>query len=74
MKKLLFIYNTHAGKGQLRSRLAAVQEALTAEWDVTVHPTRGAGTPPRSPPPGRGSSTALSAPEGTVPSMRWSTA
>ena len=43
MKKLLFIYNTHAGKGQLRSRLAAVQEALTAEWDVTVHPTRGAG-------------------------------
>ena len=43
MKKLLFIYNTHAGKGLLRSKLAEVLEALTAEWDVTVHPTRGAG-------------------------------
>ena len=43
MKKLLFIYNTHAGKGLLKSRLAAVLEALTLDWDVTVHPTRGAG-------------------------------
>ena len=26
MKKLLFLYNTHAGKGLLKSRLAAVQD------------------------------------------------
>lgn len=41
MKKLLFIYNLHAGKGTLRGRLAPILDALTAEWDVTVHPTRG---------------------------------
>ena len=40
MKKLLFLYNTHAGKGLLKSRLAAVQDALAAAgWDVTIHPT-----------------------------------
>lgn len=43
MKKLLFIYNLHAGKGTLRGRLAPILEELTAEWDVTVHPTRGPG-------------------------------
>lgn len=43
MKKLLFIYNLHAGKGTLRGRLAPILDALTAEWDVTVHPTRGVG-------------------------------
>ena len=43
MKKLLFIYNTHAGKGLLRTRLAGALEAMTGAWDVTVHPTRGAG-------------------------------
>ena len=43
MKKLLFIYNTHAGKGALRGRLVPVLDALTEAWDVTVHPTRGAG-------------------------------
>ena len=44
MKKLLFLYNTHAGKGLLKSRLAAVQDALAAAgWDVTIHPTQGAG-------------------------------
>ena len=38
MKKLLFLYNTHAGKGLLKSRLAAVQDALAAAgWDVTIH-------------------------------------
>ena len=42
MKKLLFLYNTHAGKGLLKSRLAAVQDALAAAgWDVTIHPTQG---------------------------------
>ena len=43
MKKLLFIYNLYAGKGTLRGRLAPILDALTAEWDVTVHPTRGTG-------------------------------
>ena len=46
MKKLLFLYNTHAGKGLLKSRLAAVQDALAADWDVTIHPTRGVPGPP----------------------------
>ena len=43
MKKLLFIYNLHAGKGALRGRLSPILDELTAEWDVTVHPTRGPG-------------------------------
>ena len=43
MKKLLFIYNTHAGKGLLGRRLDVVLEELTQAWDVTVHPTRGSG-------------------------------
>ena len=43
MKKLLFIYNLYAGKGTLRGRLAPILDELTARWDVTVHPTRGAG-------------------------------
>ena len=34
MKKLLFLYNTHAGKGLLKSRLAAVQDALAAATAV----------------------------------------
>ena len=72
MKKLLFLYNTHAGKGLLKSRLAAVQDALAAAgWDVTIHPTRGLGTPRRWPPPGPGSLTASSAPAATAPSTRW---
>ena len=59
MKKLLFLYNTHAGKGLLKNRLAAVQDALAAAgWDVTIHP-------------GPGSLTALSAPAATAPSTRW---
>ena len=29
MKKLLFLYNTHAGKGLLKNRLAAVQDGGT---------------------------------------------
>ena len=41
MKKLLFIYNLHAGKGALRGRLSPILDELTREWDVTVHPTRG---------------------------------
>ena len=44
MKKLLFIYNVHAGKGLLKSRRAAVLDCFVrAGWDVSVHPTQGAG-------------------------------
>ena len=43
MKKLLFIYNLHAGNGSLRGRLSPILDVLTRQWDVTVHPTQGAG-------------------------------
>ena len=44
MKKLLFIYNTHAGKGRARLHLAEMQDAFAAAgWTITAHPTRGAG-------------------------------
>lgn len=44
MKTLLFIYNSHAGKGQIRSRLADVLDAFTGEgWRVTACPTLGRG-------------------------------
>jgi len=44
LKKLLFIYNTHAGKGLLKNHLADVLDAFVkAGWDVTVRPTQGAG-------------------------------
>ena len=70
MKKLLFLYNTHAGKGLLKSRLAAVQDALAAAgWDVTIHPTQGAGDATAVAAARAG--TALSAPAATAPSTRW---
>ena len=35
MRKLLFIYNVHAGKGLLKGKLAAVLEALVqAGWEI----------------------------------------
>lgn len=43
MKTLLFIYNTHAGKGLVGVHLANILANLCAKWRVTVHPTRGAG-------------------------------
>ncbi len=44
MRRLLFIYNIHAGKGLLKSKLAAVLDCFVkAGWEVTVHPTQGAG-------------------------------
>lgn len=44
MKKLLFIYNPHAGKGRVRGKLAEVLNAFTrAGWLVTAYPTQGPG-------------------------------
>lgn len=41
MKKLLFIYNLHAGKGIIQNKLASVLEVLSRRWDVTIHATQG---------------------------------
>lgn len=44
MKPLLFIYNPHAGKGKVRSKLADILDGLTQEgWLVTARPTAGPG-------------------------------
>ena len=44
MQKLLFIYNPHAGKGRVRSKLAGILNAFTrAGCLVTVYPTQGPG-------------------------------
>ena len=49
MKKLLFIYNIRAGKGQLRPHLADVLDAFTrAGWLVCVRPTQGPGDATRT--------------------------
>ena len=44
MKKLLFIYNPHAGKGLIRNHLASILDTFTrAGYLVTVHPTQRKG-------------------------------
>lgn len=43
MNRILFIYNTYAGKGRVGLELANVQEVLSGYGTLTVHPTRGAG-------------------------------
>ena len=44
MEKLLFIYNPHAGKGQVRGKLAGILNAFTrAGCLVTAYPTQGPG-------------------------------
>lgn len=43
-KKMLFIYNPHAGKANIRSNLLDIIDIFTkAEYEVTVHPTQTAG-------------------------------
>ena len=42
MKKMLFIYNPHAGKGLLKSRLSDVLDIFVkAGYEVVVYPTQG---------------------------------
>ena len=44
MEKLLFIYNPHAGKGQVGGKLAGILDAFTkAGCLTTVYPTQGPG-------------------------------
>lgn len=43
MKRMLFIYNPRAGKGEIRSRLSYILEEFSrADYEVVVHPTIGA--------------------------------
>lgn len=44
MKKLLFIYNPHSGKGNIRTRLFEVIDIMAkAGYEITVHPTQARG-------------------------------
>lgn len=43
-KKMLFIYNPHAGKAQIRSNLLDIIDIFVkAEYEVTVYPTQKQG-------------------------------
>lgn len=43
-KKMLFIYNPHAGKANIRNKLLDMIDIFTkAQYEVTVYPTQGAG-------------------------------
>ncbi len=49
MEKLLFIYNPHAGRGQVRGKLGGILNAFTkAGCLVTVYPTQGPGDASRA--------------------------
>ncbi len=44
MKKMLFIYNPRAGKGQIRQKLADILDLFAAgEYEITIVPTRARG-------------------------------
>lgn len=43
MNRILFIYNTYAGKGRIGQELAGIQEILAGYGLLTVHPTKGVG-------------------------------
>ena len=44
MKKLLFIYNPHAGRGQARGKLAGILNSFArSDCLTTVYPTQGPG-------------------------------
>ena len=41
-KKMLFIFNPHSGKGQLKNFLYEITDIFTkGGYDVTIHPTQG---------------------------------
>ena len=44
MKKLLFVYNAHAGKAAIRTKLADIIDMMVKrEYEVTVRPTQWSG-------------------------------
>lgn len=43
-KKVLFVYNQHSGKGQIKTKLAGIIDIFTkAGYELTVHPTQARG-------------------------------
>lgn len=75
MKKLLFIYNPQAGKGQVRPQLAAILDAFSkAGYLTSAWPTQGPATPLGWPPPSAAGTTGWYAAAATEPSTRWSPA
>ena len=44
MEKVLFLYNSHAGKGTIKDALSDIVEVLVnADYEVTIHSTKGRG-------------------------------
>nr|MCR5271551.1 YegS/Rv2252/BmrU family lipid kinase [Lachnospiraceae bacterium] len=44
MKKLLFVYNPHAGKGQIKGYLADILDVMAkAEYEIRIYPTQAQG-------------------------------
>lgn len=42
MKRILFIYNPHAGKGLIRSKLADIMDIISrADYEIVIYPTKG---------------------------------
>ena len=42
VKRLLFIYNPHAGKGKCKGHVSDMVDCFTRQgWMVTIHPTQG---------------------------------
>ena len=42
MKKLLFIFNPQAGKGQIKTKLMQILDIMVKEsYEVTIYPTQG---------------------------------
>lgn len=40
-KKLLFIFNPHSGKGQIKNKLLEIVDIMVkADFEVTIHPTQ----------------------------------
>lgn len=43
-KRLLFVFNPHSGKAQIKSQLFDVVDTMVkADWDVTIYPTQASG-------------------------------
>ena len=41
MQKLLFVFNPHAGKGQIKNKLLQIVDLMVKEeYDVTIYPTQ----------------------------------
>ncbi|MBR1391315.1 MAG: YegS/Rv2252/BmrU family lipid kinase [Lachnospiraceae bacterium] len=44
MKRLLFVFNPHSGKGKIKSRLSDIVDLMTkADYEITIYPTQCKG-------------------------------